>query len=271
MKTKIRHIALNTENWDRMAKFYQTIFGMKKITTGMTDEKGNYNPNRGHISDGVIGLAMLQKHPGNQSGLDHFGFEVEDIPTVQDRMRADYPDLLIAKSLPHVPFSVARGTDPAGTQYDISQQGVAKVREGYVEKGWDQPRHVSHISIRSKKPERVAEFYHKVFELNVSEAPGKDGSFRVTDGTVTLLIRPCDNTLYRGMREGLDHIGFRVEDLERTKKDIAELSDAVPESAPANLDAGRFGPMTRADLEGCVIGKYAMADPDGILLDLCES
>lgn len=271
MKTKIRHIALNTENWDRMAKFYQTIFGMKKITTGMTDEKGEYNPNRGHISDGVIGLAMLQKHPGNQSGLDHFGFEVEDMRTVEERMHTDYSDLLVAKSLPHVPFSVARGTDPVGTQYDISQQGVAKVREGYVEKGWDQPRRVSHISIRAKKPEGVAEFYHKVFELNVSEAPGQDGSFQVTDGTVTLLIRPCDNTLYRGMREGLDHIGFQVKDLEQTKKDIAELSDAAPESAPANLDAGRFGAMTRADLEGCVIGQHATADPDGNLLDLCES
>ena len=271
MKTKIRHIALNTENWDRMAKFYQTIFGMKKITTGMTDEKGEYNPNRGHISDGVIGFAMLQKHPGNPSGLDHFGFEEEDMATVQERMNADYPDLLVAKSLPHVPFSVARGTDPAGTQYDISQQGVAKVREGYVEEGWDQSRQVSHISIRSKKPEQVAEFYHKVFDLNVAEAPGKDGSFRLSDGTVTLLVRPCNTTLYRGMREGLDHIGFRVDNLEQTKKEIAELSADAPEAAPANIDLGRFGPMTRADIEECVIGQHAMADPDGILLDLVEA
>ena len=50
-----------------------------------------------------------------------------------------------------------------------------------------------------------------------------------------------------------------------------ELSATAPESAPANLDIGRFGPMTRADLEGCVIGQHAMADPDGILLDLVES
>ena len=232
MKTRIRHIALNTENWDRMARFYQTIFGMKKITTGMTDEKGNYNPDRGHISDGVIGFAMLQKHPGNQSGLDHFGFEVEEIPVVLERMRNDYPELLVAKSLPHVPFSVSRGTDPCGTQYDISQKGVAKVREGYLEDGWEQPRQISHISIRSKQPERVAEFYHKVFELDVGEAPSPDGSFRVTDGQVELLVRPCDNALYRGMREGLDHIGFRVENLERTLQEIEALSETAPEAAP---------------------------------------
>lgn len=270
MFTKIRHLAVNTENWDRMAKFYQTLFGMKKITTGMTDEKGNYNPNRGHISDGVIGLALLQKHPGNQSGLDHFGFEVEDIPTVMKRIQDSYPDLLVAKSLPHVPFSVSRGQDPAGTQFDISQKGVAKVREGYLEEGWEQPRWLQHISIRSVKPERVAEFYHKVFELDVMETPSQDGSFCVTDGKVRLLIRPCDNTLYRGMRQGLDHVGFKVENLEQAKRDIEQLAENSPEAAPANIDVGRFGPMTRADLEGCVIGKYAMADPDGILLDLSD-
>ncbi len=33
MFTKIRHVAIHTENYDRMAKFYQTILGMKKITT----------------------------------------------------------------------------------------------------------------------------------------------------------------------------------------------------------------------------------------------
>ena len=140
-----------------------------------------------------------------------------------------------------------------------------------MEDGWDQPRQISHISIRSKQPERVAEFYHKVFELDAGETPGPDGSFRITDGKVELLVRPCDNSLYRGMREGLDHIGFVVEDLERTRKEIEELSESAPESAPANLDAGRFGPMTRADLEGCVIGRYAMADPDGVLLDLTET
>ena len=140
MKTRIRHIALNTENWDRMARFYQTIFRHEEDHHRDDRRQGNYNPNRGHISDGVIGFAMLQKHPGNQSGLDHFGFEVEEIPVVLERMRNDYPELLVAKSLPHVPFSVSRGTDPCGTQYDISQKGVAKVREGYLEDGWEQPR-----------------------------------------------------------------------------------------------------------------------------------
>ncbi len=55
MFTQIRHVAIHTENHFRMANFYKTLFGMKKITAGMTDENGNYDKERGHLSDGIIG------------------------------------------------------------------------------------------------------------------------------------------------------------------------------------------------------------------------
>src|SRR5438067_4631140 len=112
MFAKLRHIAVMTENWDRMAKFYQTIFGMKKITNGMTDENGNYNKERGHLSDGVIGLALLQRQPGFRSGFDHFGLEVDDVQKVRDRLKQFYPDVYIAQSQSHVPFCVFRSIRP---------------------------------------------------------------------------------------------------------------------------------------------------------------
>lgn len=129
MFARIRHVAVYTENYQRTAQFYQTIFDMKKITTGMTNEKGDYDPSRGHLSEGVIGLALLQRHAGIRSGLDHFGFEVESTETVLERLRKSYPDLRVATSLEHVPFSVLRIQDPAGTHIDVSQKGVAKVRK----------------------------------------------------------------------------------------------------------------------------------------------
>ena len=79
MSTKIRHVAIHTDNHFRMANFYKTLFGMKKITAGMTDENGNYDKERGHLSDGTIGLALLQRQPGALAGLDHFGFKVENL------------------------------------------------------------------------------------------------------------------------------------------------------------------------------------------------
>ena len=40
MFARIRHVAADTERYDTMAKFYQTVFGMKQITTGLVDRDG---------------------------------------------------------------------------------------------------------------------------------------------------------------------------------------------------------------------------------------
>ena len=74
MFTKIRHVAIHTENYDRMAKFYQTIFGMKKITTGMTDETGAYHVELTH------NYAESEYELGNQFG--HLAFGTEDLEPV---------------------------------------------------------------------------------------------------------------------------------------------------------------------------------------------
>ncbi|MGH7846527.1 MAG: hypothetical protein ACREQW_15345, partial [Candidatus Binatia bacterium] len=76
-------------------------------------------------------------------------------------------------------------------------------------------------------------------------------------------------TTFRGMREGLDHIGFKVENLDEAKKDIDELARSFPDAAPRKIDLGRDGSRRRENLESCKFGQHATADPDGILIDLC--
>jgi len=270
MFAKIRHVAAHTEHYDKVAKFYQTVFGMKQITTGLVDETGTHNPNRGHISDGVIGLALLTKRPGSQQGLDHFGFEVEDAKEALDRIKRDYPELLFAQALSYVPFAGIRAQDPTGTQFDLSQQGMSNVREGYLKDGWEQPRWLNHIAIRAAKPDVVAEFYTKVFELKGVEEVHSDGTITLTDGKVRLVIRPCHNGFYRSLRQGLDHIGFKVESVEKTKKDLDELAATFPESAPRKIAVGMSGAELEKDLQACPIAKHVFADPDGVLLDISE-
>ena len=113
MIAKIRHLATHTEHYDTEFKFYQTIFGMKQITTGLVDETGKSNPDRGHISDGVIGMALLAKRAGSNQGIDHFGFEVDDVREAVERLNRFYPDLLHTRALTFVPF--------AGTERKIRQ------------------------------------------------------------------------------------------------------------------------------------------------------
>jgi catechol 2,3-dioxygenase-like lactoylglutathione lyase family enzyme len=270
MFAKIRHVAVITENWDRMAKFYQTIFGMKKITNGMTDERGEYNKNRGHLSDGVIGLALLQRQPGFRSGFDHFGLEVDEVQKVRDRLRDNYPDVFVAQSQSHVPFAGLRTHDPDGNQFDLSQKGMANVREGYLREGWEQPRWINHIAIRSGRPAHIAEFYQKVFELKPVESLSGNNSFYLTDGKVHLVIRPWDMVAYRGLMAGLDHFGFKVEHLEQAKKDLAALGSSEPTSAARKIATGRDGEVRQKNLEDCKLCEHALADPDGVLLDLTE-
>ena len=175
MFARIRHLASHTERYDTMARFYGTIFGMKQITTGLMDESSKANAERGHISDGVIGMALLAKRAGSGQGLDHFGFEVEDIREAVDRIDRFYPELMHTKALAYVPFAGIRAQDPTGIQFDLAQKGQANVREGYLSDGWEQPRWLNHIALRAREPERVAEFYQKILELKGVEAAGEAG------------------------------------------------------------------------------------------------
>lgn len=247
-----------------MATFYQKAFGMKKITTGST------NPDRGHISDGVIGLAILGRRPGMNAGFDHFGFEVADTEIFLERLRTNYPKVLFTKGLERVPFAVYRSHDPAGTQFDISQRGNEKVRDGYTEDGWEQPRWINHLVIQASEPEMVARFYQEIFELAPCEGQWGTNSFCLSDGKVRLLIRPTNDHSYTSMKQGLHHIGFHVESIEQTKTDLDKLAAEVPSSAPRNINTGLFGHITQQEMDSCPIGQHCFADPDGDLLDLSE-
>ena len=65
---KIRHIAMYTHNHAAVDKFYQQVFGMRRMTSNTLDETGKQNASRGHISDGVIGLAILSRYAGHAVG-----------------------------------------------------------------------------------------------------------------------------------------------------------------------------------------------------------
>ena len=122
----------------------------------------------------------------------------------------------------------------------------------------------------SPKPEEVAEFYTKVLELKGVEETGEAGSITLTDGKVRLVIRRCHNRFYRGLRQGFDHIGFKVESVEKTQQDLDAIATNFPESAPKKLAVGMQGGELEKDLQACPIGKHAFADPDGVLVDICE-
>jgi hypothetical protein len=97
-----------------------------------------------------------------------------------------------------------------------------------------------------------------------------DGAITLTDGKVRLVIRRCHDGFYRSLRQGFDHIGFKVDSVEKAKKDMDEIAAAFPECAPKKIAAGMQGQELEKDLQACPIGKHVFADPDGVLLDISE-
>jgi catechol 2,3-dioxygenase-like lactoylglutathione lyase family enzyme len=147
---------------------------------------------------------------------------------------------------------------------------MSNVREGYLKDGWEQPRWLNHIALRAREPDEVAEFYTTVLELEEMPEKTADGAITLTDGKVRLMIRRCHDKFYRGLRQGFDHIGFKVDSVEKTKKDLDEIATAFPEAAPKKIAVGMQGGELEKDLQACPIGKHIFADPDGLLLDISE-
>src|SRR5205807_1080475 len=149
--------------------------------------------------------------------------------------------------------------------FDLSQQDMANRAGIYVDNdGKPNPRHVSHVAVRTMRPDDMAEFYRGVFELAPANKRVDDRNHYLTDGHVTLVIMPWDITDYEGtgiIASGMDHIGFKVEDMQAFERDVEQIAADNPRLAPAPVGTGAEGKKL-ADLfrRSCPLGQHQMAD-----------
>jgi catechol 2,3-dioxygenase-like lactoylglutathione lyase family enzyme len=117
---RIRHLAILTENVEKLVKFYTTAFGLK-IVRGIGTAT--------YLSDGHINLAVIPIEPerkieGSQlkPGLYHFGFEVDNVAA----LRGTCEELKAASGIDQRPpnrEAEYRVHDPDGNPIDLSQHG----------------------------------------------------------------------------------------------------------------------------------------------------
>jgi catechol 2,3-dioxygenase-like lactoylglutathione lyase family enzyme len=117
-KPKIRHLAIMTLDPERLAKFYEQTFEMQRLTgRGIPGSKAVY------MTDGYLTLALLEnKADGKPSGLNHFGWQVDDQDEIGARM-ARFGLKVPAKRPADRPYAETRGTDPDGNNFDLSARG----------------------------------------------------------------------------------------------------------------------------------------------------
>jgi predicted enzyme related to lactoylglutathione lyase len=128
-RPKIRHLAIVTLDPERLAKFYEQTFDMTRLTA----ERGVPGSKAVYMTDGYITLALLEnKAEGKPSGLNHFGWHVDDQDEVARRLTKAGVKAP-AKRPADRPYAETRGTDPDGNNFDISVAGFGSA-EGAEQK-----------------------------------------------------------------------------------------------------------------------------------------
>jgi catechol 2,3-dioxygenase-like lactoylglutathione lyase family enzyme len=73
-RPRIRHIAINVQDRDKVADYLKRVFGLEEKERG-----GNGTI---YLSDGFVDVALISstKH---KWGIHHFGFQVEDVKAMK--------------------------------------------------------------------------------------------------------------------------------------------------------------------------------------------
>ena len=176
MFAKLKHLAIVSDQYTLLGKFYETMFGMKPSANARPDSAVV-------VKDGYVGMNINPRmgKAGRQAGLDHFGFEVQDVELAYARLREQYPSVRVLKRPSNRPFAGISTHDPAGNVFDLSQEGMDNRADAYVTADNKQDRHVNHIALRVVDAERIARFYVDVFELQAMEKPADDPNYAIVD------------------------------------------------------------------------------------------
>jgi hypothetical protein len=108
----IQHIAICSENPEKLARYYEDVFGWTRIGT---------SPVGVQMSDGRVNVSILNL--GGKTGLDHFGVKIDSMDQVT-------PGLTKHSTKTH-PKPPGRGAeygikDPDGNGIDLSVHGFMR-------------------------------------------------------------------------------------------------------------------------------------------------
>ena len=131
---RIKHIALTTQNPDKVATFYKAAFGWKEIRR---------SPNGAvFLTDGAINLAILNwktekdadvgANGPRYNGIHHFGVEVDDLDDACQRLESVHAKRLTQKDGLAVPMPPGRHRN-----FEMKWSGPDEVVFDISHTGWD--------------------------------------------------------------------------------------------------------------------------------------
>jgi catechol 2,3-dioxygenase-like lactoylglutathione lyase family enzyme len=118
----IRHLAIRTENPEKLAQFYIEVFGFKELHHG--GRPGAPNTRSIQLTDGYFELAILDNSKQQSpNGLYHFGIQIDDAEDTIERIKKFQPDKAPRKRPHGIPYAEMRLSDPDGNLIDLSVHG----------------------------------------------------------------------------------------------------------------------------------------------------
>jgi predicted enzyme related to lactoylglutathione lyase len=282
MLTRIQHFAIVSENFVREAKFYESVFGMKRSKPGSAEEEKAIRTNYAvSISDGYVGVTIIGRKPGYIPGLHHFGVDVDDVDQAIARIKTNYPEVAVLKRPSNRPFATYGAHDPEGNYFDLTQEGMSNRRDVYVvrpgspqaEVQREQRRRIHHLKLRVMNAPAIAAFYRDMLDLQEADKALEDPNFYLTDGKMTLIIAPWKMSDFEGAgidRPGLEHVGFKVESVDAVKKELAALRESDPDMRERIVSVPDEGERRLALVASCRHGQHQFSDPDGVFIDITE-
>ena len=115
---RIRHLAIFSDDPERLADFYVDVFGME--IKGKSEGDGSV-----WLSDGYMDIALLRRRSElAPEGVHHFGITIEpsEKEGVYQRLRAR--DAWLMKPPPGRPYVEDAAKDADGNKFDISTSAV---------------------------------------------------------------------------------------------------------------------------------------------------
>ena len=234
---KLRHIAFISQEPKKLSDFYQKYFGFEECKIFPSGSRMVIDPlfNLAFLQRAAVEVAMAGTHRADGSeneltiGIHHYGFMVDDL----DRAVAKLPAGLTRGTTPQVSAGVGgpegarpaevRFLDPWGNNVDLSSRGFLGREEKKLPG-------VRLLAVQVPDLAAACEFYQQQFDLQIV-GWSDDGTIRLSDGTVTLLltksqVRP---------KGGVQYFGIQVSDLTGAKRRLQEDGVAVLEGASGQV------------------------------------
>jgi catechol 2,3-dioxygenase-like lactoylglutathione lyase family enzyme len=246
MESQIRYLAIVSERPQALADFYCRFFSMRELERSSAGDVA--------LTDGFYNISILKPRSGEPIGISHFGVAVGDIGAVKERLRQFAPKAELREAqggLFHGDYLVA---DPSGQTVALSTH---QFYTPTVERAFPCIRHLATCVSNN---DEVLDFYVNVFGFRESSTSKKiRAQNRVVrwaaDGATAMAILPDrsrrDNNETESPKDGLNHFGWLVNDIER-------FLDSLPEGCLSQRPSSR--PMA----------EYRGFDPDRNPFDISQ-